>query len=43
MAKADVSDESAQSQEMFGLLLIAVHAAMVIAVIAQVYVSMQVC
>eukprot|EP00752_Nemacystus_decipiens_P008583 g7664.t1 len=41
MAKADVSDEKAQSQETFGLLLIAVHASMVIAVIAQAYVSMQ--
>lgn len=42
MAKADVSDEKAQSQETFGLLLIAVHASMVMAVIAQVYISMQV-
>lgn len=42
MAKADVSDEKAQSQETFGLLLIAVHASMVIAVIAQAYISMQV-
>ncbi|CAN0196672.1 unnamed protein product [Scytosiphon promiscuus] len=41
MAKADVSDEEAQSQEMFGLLLIAVHAAMVIAIISQAYLSMQ--
>ncbi|CAN0240311.1 unnamed protein product [Pylaiella littoralis] len=41
MAKADVSDEEAQSQEVFGIVLIAVHASMVIAVIAQVYVSMQ--
>lgn len=42
MAKADVSDEEAQSQETFGLLLIAVHAAMVIAVVSQAYLSMQV-
>ena len=41
MAKADVSDEKAQSQEMFGLILIAVHASMVIAIVAQVYLSMQ--
>ncbi|CAM9678213.1 unnamed protein product [Pylaiella littoralis] len=41
MAKADVSDEEAQSQEMFGFLLIAVHAIMVVATIAQAYVSMQ--
>lgn len=42
MAKADVSDEKAGSQETFGVMLIAVHASMVIAVIAQVYISMQV-
>lgn len=42
MAKADVSDEDAQSQETYGLLLIAVHVLMVIAILAQAYISMQV-
>ncbi|CAN0520464.1 unnamed protein product, partial [Ectocarpus sp. 12 AP-2014] len=41
MAKADVSDEEAQSQEAYGLLLIAVHVLMVLAILAQAYVSMQ--
>ncbi|CAN0265527.1 unnamed protein product, partial [Pylaiella littoralis] len=41
MVKADVSDETASSQETFGLLLIVVHASMVLAIISQVYLSMQ--
>ncbi|CAB1111002.1 unnamed protein product [Ectocarpus sp. CCAP 1310/34] len=41
MAKADVSDEEAQSQEAFGLLLIAVHVMMIIAILSQAYISMQ--
>lgn len=42
MAKTDVSYEDAESQEIFGLLLIVVHASMVIAVMGQMYFSMQV-
>ena len=40
--KADVSGEDAQSQELFGSLLISVHAAMFLAIIVQSYLAMQV-
>lgn len=42
LKQADIADEDAQSQEMFGILLIVIHIAMVIAIIAQAVYSMQV-
>lgn len=40
--KTDVSGEDAQSQEIFGVLLICVHAIMFIAILVQSYLAMQV-
>lgn len=40
--KADVSGEDAQSQEIFGVLLIFVHAMMIMAIIFQGYLTLQV-
>lgn len=41
-SQADVSGEQAQSQEMFGIVLICVHAAMVVSIMFQAFISMQV-
>ena len=40
--QADISGEKAQSQELYGILLIGIHAAMVIAIIVQAYFAVQV-
>ncbi|CAM9675597.1 unnamed protein product, partial [Laminaria digitata] len=41
MAKADISGEKTQSQELYGILLIGIHVAMVIAIIVQAYFAVQ--